>query len=533
MDQAQVLMDLWRMFRRRFLLIAVVIGLGSMAATFFAYILPPVYQSEAKILVESQQIPDNLARSTVTASASERLQLIQQRLMTRDNLQRVIDDLGLFANRSDLTVTEKVGLLRQATLIRPIALSGRARFRTDAQLSAFIIRVTYGSPNKAARIANEFVTTVLDQNLRARSERASETLDFFNKEEQRLSQALTALELEITEYKNENEDALPDSLDFRRSEIARLTEQDFEIDQRILELEERRAGLSAQREQAAFRPPPVTSPEEQQLRQLEAELAEKRTIYAENHRVIRAIKARIAAVEALLPATDASSDSDDTTAAFEARTAALSLQIAQLDNQIVLLRDHKDAVGDRRAGIEATIVRTPNIEIQLNALYRRHSELQEQYAVITRKRTEAETGERLEVNQQAERFEVIENAIPPDRPISPNRQKLVVMGGGASIALAIGLAFLLDMMQPAIRTAAQLQRQLELRPVVTIPYVKTRADRMRQLFRFCFWVLLLGVGIPATLYMIDQHYMPLELMGTKIAEKSGIDEIIRMIEARF
>ena len=43
----------------------------------------------------------------------------------------------------------------------------------------------------------------------------------------------------------------------------------------------------------------------------------------------------------------------------------------------------------------------------------------------------------------------------------------------------------------------------------------------------------IGGGIPAALYGIDQYVMPLELIGTRIAEKTGIDEIIRLIEQRF
>ena len=71
--------ELWRMFLRRFWIIALVSVVGLPLVALYAYLKPAIYQAEAKILVESQQIPDDLARSTVTADAGERLQLIQQR----------------------------------------------------------------------------------------------------------------------------------------------------------------------------------------------------------------------------------------------------------------------------------------------------------------------------------------------------------------------------------------------------------------------------------------------------------------------
>ncbi|MEM6934577.1 MAG: Wzz/FepE/Etk N-terminal domain-containing protein, partial [Pseudomonadota bacterium] len=204
MDQVSALRELWSMFRRRLPILLVIGTIGASCSAFIAYILPPVYQSQARILVESQQIPSELARSTVTASAAERLQLIQQRLMTRDNLLRLIDDLGLFADRPDLTLSEKIGLIRAATEIEPVELvvDRRRRKFTAGQISAFTITITFNNAAEAAKIANEFVTTVLDQNLRARTERASETLTFFEQEEERISGALNALEVEITSYKS-------------------------------------------------------------------------------------------------------------------------------------------------------------------------------------------------------------------------------------------------------------------------------------------------------------------------------------------
>ena len=85
--------------RRRLPLVFVVALCGVLLSGAIAYLLPPVYQSTARILVESQQIPDDLARSTVTASAAERLQLIEQRLMTRENLLSVAARLDLFLER--------------------------------------------------------------------------------------------------------------------------------------------------------------------------------------------------------------------------------------------------------------------------------------------------------------------------------------------------------------------------------------------------------------------------------------------------
>lgn len=77
--------------RRRkfhFALTAVVV-LAVAVAVIFA--LPPVYRSTASILIESQQIPTDLVRSTITSYAEERIEFIRQKVLTRANILEVIE----------------------------------------------------------------------------------------------------------------------------------------------------------------------------------------------------------------------------------------------------------------------------------------------------------------------------------------------------------------------------------------------------------------------------------------------------------
>src|SRR5262245_14405203 len=92
-----------------------VLAAGSAAALLW----PPTYLSEGKILVESQQIPTDLVRPTVTATAKERIQVIQQRVMTRENLLSIMDKYQIFADRRDTwSRSELLELMRDNTVIK-------------------------------------------------------------------------------------------------------------------------------------------------------------------------------------------------------------------------------------------------------------------------------------------------------------------------------------------------------------------------------------------------------------------------------
>jgi uncharacterized protein involved in exopolysaccharide biosynthesis len=190
MEQLQIVFEFWRMMRRRMTLIATISVLGIAATLLFALILPAKYRAEARILVERQQIPDQLARSTVTVDVGTRLQQIQARLMAHDNMVRMIDEMDLYDDRPDLELYEKVDQFRWATRFQTTNAPQPGRNVRNVDISAFNITVTYTDAKKSADIANAFVTQVLELNLGVRKEQATETLGFFVAEERRLARSL-------------------------------------------------------------------------------------------------------------------------------------------------------------------------------------------------------------------------------------------------------------------------------------------------------------------------------------------------------
>jgi uncharacterized protein involved in exopolysaccharide biosynthesis len=116
-----------------------------LAGTAVIFLWPPSYYSEGKILVQSQQIPTELVRPTVTSAAQERIQVIEQRTMTRDNLLAIVEKFKLFPDRRTLmSPTELVTLMKKNIKIEPFAqpLFGRASSTNPtARISAAVRRI--------------------------------------------------------------------------------------------------------------------------------------------------------------------------------------------------------------------------------------------------------------------------------------------------------------------------------------------------------------------------------------------------------
>ena len=180
-----------RFVRRLHWFLVVAVALSAVAVTV-ALTLPPAYESEVRMIVESEQIPGNLARSTVSTPAMEQLQIIEQRLMTRENLLQIARDIPSVRGQRNMTADEIVRAMRAATTIT--SSSGRDQ--------ATLMTVSFESeyPQMTVQVLDAYLTFILNQDAQYRSQRAGQTQDFFQLEVDRLASSLSLQSAKIVEF---------------------------------------------------------------------------------------------------------------------------------------------------------------------------------------------------------------------------------------------------------------------------------------------------------------------------------------------
>ena len=236
--------------KRRFFYFLIPFGLVSILGLWFAAIQKPSYLSEGKILVESQAIAPDLVRSLVTGTATERIQLIQQRIMTRDNLLSIANKFGLFPGQPGV-----LELMRDSTRIKPADMEGQSR--QTANTIAFTVGFEYEDRQLAMRVASEFVTQIVNEDARSRTSRATEAVRILTSETKDIEDKLEATQNQIFEVARRPRDIVPDIPEQQKSQLA---------------------ALSA----------------------LKAELIQKSSVYSDAHPAVTALKKRISAMEKTL-----------------------------------------------------------------------------------------------------------------------------------------------------------------------------------------------------------------------------------------
>lgn len=529
MDQGLDLRFYLGVLRRRLLVMLLAFAALAGAGFAVAVLLPPVFQSQARIIVESQQIPADLVRSTVTGLADERLQVIEQRITTRDVLLGLVEKFKLFGDdRERLTPTELVEEMRSRIAIERFELGtvGR-RSRPDALTIGFTVGFEDRSPQLAARVANELVTLILAEDVKSRTSRASETTRFLEREADRRRKELVEIEAQISAYKLANDSALPEKLPFLMTQLERAKNELATLErdiyatheqQRLLELElnVRRAGSYGGTSVAG-------NAARQQLEVLNMELAKKRSVYTESHPDILALRRQIASLEEQGSAAPEGSV-EPAAASFspDIETRLLDEKIASLKARRTNLQGKRDEVAEVISGLNDLIVKVPEVQVHLGNLERRHENMRSRLEELSAKLDDARLGERLELDKQAERFEVLEQPITPTEPIRPNRPLILFGGLGIAAGAALGIAFLLEMLNRTVRSAGDVARLLGQPPLAAIPYITTGGELRRGRWRVGLIVLLGLATVAAALLAIHVTYLPLDEFAFRVLRRFGI-----------
>lgn len=430
--------------------LAAIFGAG--AGAVIAYALPTVYVAQARLVVESEQIPDELASSTVQTQATEQLQIIQQRILTRDILVEMANRLGIYAARRDQGKPmpggdEVVEDLRRRITIQ---ISGASPTQRRGEAYATIVTVSFRAPTGAlaAAVTNEVVTLILKEDVAMRTGVARQTLEFFEQEVARLDKELAQKAAALLDFKQKNLTALPEGGDFRQSRLAAAQ----------AELQDLEAADTALRDERA--------------------------------RLIRRLEAARAAN------------------GQKGTSAAQDQQVAELDARAEALTSRKTALQAEVAALSAAIAATPGNAVTLEALQRDYAAVQDQYAQALDSKAKAETGDTIEALSKGQRISVIEQAVVPRAPTSPNRPLVAI--GGLIFGMILGLCIVAgrEVMKPGIRRPADLVNGLGITPFATLPYLTLPGENRKPRI---IWgtllggLILLGIGI----LLVHFLYMPL------------------------
>jgi succinoglycan biosynthesis transport protein ExoP len=518
------LVDYLAIARRHAVLIAVSFFGILLIGVAAAVLVPPVYQSTGTILIESQQIPVELVQASVTSYAEERIEITKQRVMTRENLLRIIAKYKLFQDSmGNFTPSEQIDQMRRDTQVELIQANLKNGQRGTGTI-AFKLSFDHRRPEVAQSVANELVTLFLGENVKVRTERATQTTEFLKQESARLRLELDKLETQIAAYKQEHGRALPENTAMAMTALQRLETDLRQTERDIRAGEEELRYLEVERSTASSMPtaqaPPGSTASglggtSADLPRMRTELARLLSMYTENHPDVRSLQRRIDKLEAA-GAGEKRAASAPVEAVKDPVQARLDSRIAGVRSRIALLTSQQAALRGRMSQLDNVLAGTPQVERGLSALTRDYQMAQRKYEEIRSKQTTAQVAENLEGEQKAERFALLEAPAVPEKPIRPDRKKFLAMGFAFSLAGSAGLVILMEMLHGAVRGYEPIAALMGQRPLVAIPFIPVAVEAAQ---RRRLQIILAGASCALLLAILGGlhfAYMPLDMLVAKV-----------------
>ena len=128
------------------------------------------------------------------------------------------------------------------------------------------------------------------------------------------------------------------------------------------------------------------------------------------------------------------------------RYRELNNQLAMTDMEITRLAESERNIVGQIDKYRARIEQTPAREQDMASLLREHQSTKETYERLLKKSQDAQQAENLEKRQKGEQFRIIDPARVPEKPFSPDVNKILLIGLLAGIGGGFGLAFFREQM---------------------------------------------------------------------------------------
>lgn len=501
-------------FLRRIHYFIIITALVSAAAIAAALLLPSVYQASSTLVVEGSTIPTALAAPTVQTAAMEKLQNIQQKLMTRANLLDIANRMDVFPNIAEMTPDDIVKAMRDGTTIFNSANRGEATFMT--------ISFNARSGKAAAAVVNEYMTIILKQDVENQTRSAEDTSEFFKQQVQALGTQMDQISAQILDFQTKNADALPTNLAFHQTQQANLQGKLDAAEQSIKDLQDQKARLIATFNitgQVANTSTNLT-PEAKQLATLNDQLNQATALFSPTNPKVKLLQAQIAQLESIVRAQ--SQNASASTAPADPAKSMFDIQIADFDARIKTVTEQRDLLAQQVAALQDRIDRTPANQVSLDAMNRDYQNLQAQYNAAVQKQSLAASAEQTAVLSKGEKITVVDSATIPDKPIKPRRTMIALGGVAAGMALGAAVILLTELLNRSVRRPRDIVKAFGITPIVTIPYLRTPNETIKRRSVFVMLMLVAIIGIPAAMYAVHVFYQPLDILLNRVTSKFGL-----------
>ena len=403
-------------YKRRGLVILVAVGIMSAALTT-SYLMSPVYEAKAVVLIERNFVNKMIKDITMTPSIEERIKVLSLIMKSRQLLLKVVEDLDLDMARKEPGAMDQYLKYLQTKIDIKLEYNRANRRNMDA----FAVSYRDRDPKRSVDFVNALIRRYIEENLGLK--RAA------------VYGANRFLVEQIGYFKNKI-DAVEELIqDIKEREGITAAEQ-------MLALQKRLEGLLVQ----------YTESHPEVIR-AQSEMDELRAQMKRRQRQSRLTRTEIR------PAGDRNSTQAEN---------ALNSAAAQDERLRTVIDRQRDTLQSLPAGPK-----------KLSDLEREREAYKKIYEDLMAMLGKSEVSTHAEIQDKTDSFRIVDPAVLPTKPVSPDRVKIMLLGLFAGIGGAFGLVLFLDYLDDSVKNIEVL-RGLGMPVLAVIPRIQNAKEVLKR-----------------------------------------------------
>jgi len=508
--------DLIAIVRRHFWFLIVPLALATAVAAIVARKLPPRYHAEALVMVVPQKVPESFVKSTVTTRLEDRLDTIQQTILSRTKLEKIITDLNLYPEERRSGIMQDVVERMQTRDLKVNIFKG----------DAFKVIFEGPDPQTTVKVTDQLASLFINESLSDRTSQSEGTSTFLQTELEDARRRLIEQEKLLEGYKTKWSGQLPSqvqanlqALQNTQMQIQNLNDAiNHALDRRTLAQQELVALQSAPDPQqpnlllmASGTTNPSTVATDASGAPSDAPTADRLAMaksaltmlkskgLKDAHPDVQRMQGLVSELQKKLNEEELQRpvSADDGLTPVERRRqrriAQINDDMASLDKQIEAAKAEESRLRQNGTEYQRRIDAEPARESDLVELTRDYDTLQTIYRQLLTQKEQSNISANLERLQQGEQFNLLDPAHLPERPISPNKPAITLMGAGIGLGIGLALIVLLEYGDSTFRHTGEIRDVLQVPVLAVVPFMQSDDERRRSFKRR--WMVRLALSM--------------------------------------
>lgn len=454
-----------------FVILALVIMTGVVVTS---YLLPERYEARCTVFIEKSVISELVKGIAITPSFEEKLKVLAYTLKSRTLLLKVFNDLDLNVNKQNNGQLEKmVWEFQQKTDIRLKDKEG-----------LFTITFNNENPRLARDYVNALVRRYIEENITSKREESYGATAFLAEQIKTIKAKFEEVEARVNRYKIDNGSVLA------LSEGALLADIGYS-QQKMDELAIRRGQLESMNRLAK-----KNDPLKAKLAALQKKQQDLGLVYTDSHPEVAEINNEIVAVKQQIQSGSVRAEFQDTP----------SLEMERIAMDLSSLRENEKNLRRYIASKQSLLRSIPTVRTGLEELEREKNSQKYLYEQLVARYEQSEVSKQMEVQDKATTFRIVDPAILPTQPFSPNRVRIILLGVIGGLVASFAFLVLLDNLDKSVRNIDSL-KSLGVQILAVVPTIENPIE-LQALRKKDYWFY----GIAGTCFLLILATIPLELM---------------------